>query len=121
MAQSFGMTTETFADTNFIGDHPPIFMPGTLASGNNCLTGTVVGIITATGKKVPLAPAASDGSQTATEILYGDLDASSGDEPAVFFEHGEVIDYYLVWPVGITAAQKAAAVLQLKDAGIWVK
>ena len=121
MAQSFGMTTKTFADTNFIGDHPPIFMTGILASGNNCLTGTVVGTITATGKKVLLAPAASDGSEVATGILYGDLDATSGDESAVFFEHGEAIDDYLVWPVGITAAQKATAILQFKDAGIWIK
>ena len=121
MTQSFGMTTESFADTNFIGDHPAITMPGTLASGGNLATGTVVGKVTATGKMVQLAPGASDGSETAAAILLGDLDASAADEPGIFFEHGVAIDAYLVWPDGITENQKATAIAQLKDAGIYVK
>jgi len=118
--QDYGMTTRSFEDKNFIGDHPPIMMPGILSGGDH-VSGTVVGIVTATGKKVQLAPAASDGSQTAAAILYGDLDASAGDEPAVFMEHGEAIAHYLTWPDGITENQKAAAIVALKTAGIYVK
>ncbi|CCK81204.1 head decoration protein [Desulfobacula toluolica] len=118
--QDFGMTTRTFEDKNFIGDHPPIMMPGTLSGGNH-VSGTVVGIVTATGKKVQLAPAAEDGSEKAAAILYGDLDASAGDEPAVFMEHGAAIEHYLTWPDGITENQKATAIAELKALGIYVK
>ncbi|MCP4683388.1 MAG: head decoration protein [Desulfobacterales bacterium] len=114
------MTTRTFEDKNFIGDHPPIMMPGVLSGGSH-VSGTVVGIVTASGKKVQLAPAASDGSEAAAAILYGDVDASEGDEPAVFMEHGEAIEHYLTWPDGITENQKAAAIVELKALGIFVK
>ncbi|MCP3943232.1 MAG: head decoration protein [Desulfobacteraceae bacterium] len=118
--QNFGMTSKTFEDKNFIGDHPPIMMPGILSGGSH-VSGTVVGIVTASGKYVQLDSAASDGSQTAAAILYGDLDASAEDEPGVFMNHGEAIDHYLTWPEGISDSQKAAAIAQLKTVNIYVK
>ena len=39
-----------------------------VVSGQNLATGTVVGIITASGKVTQLAPAASDGSQNAAGV-----------------------------------------------------
>ncbi len=121
MAQDFGVNSTEYQDKPFLGDHPPIIMPGTLLSGEDLVSGTVVGVITASGKKVILAPAASDGSESAASVLLGDLDASTGDEPGVFVEHGVVMDMYLTWPAGITAPQKTAAIAQLKAAGIFVK
>ena len=118
--QDYGMTSREYRDKPILGDHPPVLMPGILSGGKH-VSGTVVGIVAADGKKVQLAPAASDGSQTAAAVLFGDLDASGGDEPGVFVEHGIVMDMYLTWPDGITAEQKAAAVAQLKTAGIWVQ
>ena len=120
MPQDFGINSTEYRDKPFIGDHPPVIMPGTLSGGNH-VSGTVVGVVTATGKKVQLAPAASDGSEVAAAILLGDLDASSADEPGVFVEHGVVMDMYLTWPSGITSTQKATAIAQLKSAGIFVK
>ena len=51
--QDFGMTEKEYQDKPFVGDHPPIFMPGILLAGENHVNGTVVGVVTATGKKVP--------------------------------------------------------------------
>ena len=122
MAQNLGMTERVFEDRMFVGDHPPVFLPGTLSGGSH-VSGTVCGIVTATGKRVQLDPAAdpADGSEQAACILLGDVDASEGDEPAVFMEHGVAIDHYLTWPDGITENEKAAAVAELKAAGIFVK
>lgn len=120
MAQAFGIVSEVYTDTEFLGDHPPITEAGTLGAGT-LSSGTVVGTITATGKYVQLAPAASDGSETASAILLGDLDASGGDENGVFVVHGEALDASLVWPDGITVGEKATAKAQLKAAGIYVK
>jgi hypothetical protein len=211
------MTERTFEDRHFVGDHPPVFLPGTLSGGSH-VSGTVCGILTASGKKVQLigiaaadetfviddqtftwkasrggtgevtigadadaaaanietavtadldtvtaeadgsdvvitaaaagtagnaivlteastnmtvdgagtlggttAGRAINGSQSATCILYGDVDASESDEAAVFMEHGVAIDHYLTWPDGITDEQKAAAIAELKALGIYVK
>ncbi len=119
--QDFGMTGNEYQDKPFVGDHPPIFMPGVLLSGENLGHGTVIGVVTATKKKVQLAPAASDGSEGAAGILYGDLDASGGDEPGLFFEHGVAVDLYLTWPDGISAGEKTIAIAELKAIGIFVK
>lgn len=120
MTQGFGIASRVYTDTEFLGDHPPITEAGTLGAGT-LSSGTVVGKITATGRYVQLAPAASDGSEVAAALLLGGLDAAAGDENGVFVVHGEALDAFLVWPDGITAAEKAAARAQLKAAGIYVK
>ncbi|WP_024333109.1 head decoration protein [Desulfotignum balticum] len=232
MAQDFGMTERTFEDRVFVGDHPPVFMSGTLSGGSH-VSGTVCGILTASGYKAQLDPdeaavaaqgtismsgiavadetfviddqtftwkasrstagqvaigadaaaaaanivtavtadldtvtaeadgndvvitaaatgtdgnaivlteassnmtvdgegtlggttvgRAINGSQEAACILYGDVDASEEDEPAVFMEHGVAIDHYLTWPDDITDEQKATAIAELKSIGIYVK
>ena len=119
--QDLGVTSKTYQDKPFIGDHPPVILPGTLVSGQNLVHGTIVGKITASKKYTQLAPAGADGSQDAAAVLVGDLDASGGDEPGVFLEHGVAVDLYLTWPDGITALQKATAIDQLQSAGIYVK
>ena len=56
----------------------------TIASGAGKLEpGAILGKVTASGKLVPHAPAASDGSQTAVAILYSAVDATSADAAAV--------------------------------------
>lgn len=119
--QDFGVSKTEYQDNQFIGDHPPILMPATLLSGENLVHGTVVGTVTASGKRAQFDQDAADGLQTATGIIVGDLDASGGDEPGVFFEHGIAIDMYLTWPADITDGEKAAAIAQLKSAGVFVK
>jgi len=67
----------------------------------------------------PLDLAGTDGSQIAAGISYGNYDGTDGAVPGVAFvrdcEHNADI---VVWPTGITADQKAAAVAQLAALGI---
>jgi predicted RecA/RadA family phage recombinase len=94
----------------------------TLAAGNQCVAGTVLARVTASKKVVPLAPAATDGSQTAVGMLLDDCDATAEDKRVVlmardFEADGEV----LTWPSGITAPQKTAAIVALAALGIVVR
>jgi hypothetical protein len=94
----------------------------TVASGQNLATGTVVGVITASGKVTQLAPAASDGSQNAAGVLLNAVDASAADKPGVIVaRHAICSDKGLIWPGSITGPQKAAAINQLKALGILVR
>ena len=71
---------------------------------------------------VPLAPAATDGSQIAAGILFDAADASSAAVIAVAHTRAcEVNGGELTWPGGITSGQKAAAIDQLSAAGIIVR
>lgn len=94
----------------------------TVASGQNLKSGTVVGILTASGKVTQLNPAGTDGSEVAAGVLLGDVDASAGDRPGVIIaRHALCSDKGLVWPAGITGAQKNTALGQLKALGILVR
>lgn len=94
----------------------------TLITGQNLAIGAVVGIITASGKVTALAPAASDGSQTAAGVLGADTNATSADVNTFMIARQAVVKAgALVWPGGITAPQKAAAIAQLKALGVIVR
>jgi hypothetical protein len=94
----------------------------TVASGQNLKTGTVVGVITASGKVTQLAPSANDGSENAAGVLLLDVDASAADTPGVIVaRHAICSDKGLVWPGGITGPQKNTALGQLKALGILVR
>ncbi|VFQ46904.1 head decoration protein [Desulfoluna butyratoxydans] len=112
---------DVIKDRAFLGDHPVITMSGTLKQGRAYVAGEVLGQVTADKKLTGLAPAASDGTQAAMAILAGDVDATASDEPCVIVAHAEAVAEGLVWPEGITAVQKAAAVAQLQAVGIYVK
>ncbi|WP_333837938.1 head decoration protein [Novosphingobium sp.] len=70
-------------------------------------------------KEVEYNPAGSDGSQIATGILYGAVNAASADARGVAYkrncEHNADI---VVWKSGITATQKAKGTADLKRRGI---
>ena len=67
------------------------------------------------GKLVALDPAAVDGSQLADCIAAMDREAPDGEDvPINYIGFGALVDEAeLVWPDGITADQKAAAVERL--------
>ena len=91
-------------------------------TGGNYKAGTVVGKVTADGKFTDLKTAGSDGNQNAAGVLYADVDASAEDRQAVVIDlDAQVIDELLVWPAGITAAKKDAAVAALLAKGIKVR
>lgn len=70
-------------------------------------------------KEAEYNPAGTDGSQIATGILYGAINATSADTRGVAYkrdcEHNADI---VVWKTGITATQKAKGTADLKRRGI---
>lgn len=89
-----------------------------LAANSGALVpGAILGVVTASGKYAPLAPAAVDGTQTAAGILLEPAANSAADQNAVVLVRGtaEVVAQALVWPAGATAAQKATALSQLES------
>ena len=93
----------------------------TVASGAGKLEpGTVLGKITTGGKFTALAPAATNGSQTAAGILWAGVDASAADTPGVVLLRGPAIvnRHEIVWPEGATEAQITAATTALAALGL---
>jgi hypothetical protein len=91
----------------------------TVASGQNLKLGTVIGVVTTSGLVKQLAPAAEDGTEVATGILIENVDASGGNTKAVAVVREAIVAHNaLVWPASITAAQKTAALENLKLYGV---
>lgn len=84
-----------------------------IASGTHAVA-TVMGTVTASGELVQLAPAASDGSEVASAILYRAVDASVTPKTEVVNARLTAVrTSALVWPDAITDAEKATALSQL--------
>ena len=96
----------------------------TVAAGPNLLVlGTVVGIETATAKVKQIDPEATDGTEVAVGVLATSVDATLIDreDGILIARHAVVADHALTWPAGITPLDKAAAIAQLKAAGVLVR
>lgn len=94
----------------------------TLASGNNLVAGTVLGINASTSKYGRVDPEASNGLETAKAILLRDTDASGGDVVcAVLRRDAEVNKSELTYSDGATDNQKSEFDSDLADVGIIVR
>ena len=94
----------------------------TLAQGHKLAPGTVLGIVASSGEYVPLNPGATDGSENAAGLLYDAVDSTDASVAvAVVVRDAEVKGDLLIWPDGITDAQKAAAEAALQAAGLIVR
>ncbi|QDX23811.1 head decoration protein [Pandoraea pnomenusa] len=95
----------------------------TVASGQNLPLGTVIGIVTATGKVTRIDPSATDGTQVAAGVLLQACDATLADrdDGLIVARHAIVADHALAWPAAITNAEKLSAVAQLKALGVLVR
>lgn len=92
----------------------------TLASGSGTvMTGTVLGKVEASGKFKPLNVGAADGTQVAAAVILQHADATSVDVSVVNLKRrAQVVLQMLIWPAGITDAQKSTALEQLAALGI---
>ena len=93
----------------------------TIASGAGKLApGTVLGKITSGGKYTVLTPGASNGSQNAAGILWGQADVTDADAPGVVLVRGPAIvnRHEIIWPEAATEAQITTATTALKALGI---
>ena len=95
----------------------------TVASGQNLELGAVAGRVTATAKIKRFNPAANDGTEHPVGIILEAIDATSGDrdDGILLARHGIVASHAVVWPAGITADQKAAAIATLEARGILIR
>ena len=95
----------------------------TVASGQNLTLGTVVGIVTASGKFKQIDPSAEDGTQVAAGVLLQACDATLADrdDGLIVGRHSIVADHALAWPDAITNAEKLTAIAQLKALGVLVR
>lgn len=95
----------------------------TVASGQNLPLGTVVGIVTATGKYKQLDPSAEDGTQVAAGVLLQACDAAliDRDDGLVVARHAIVANHALAWPDAITTAEQLTSIAQLKALGVLVR
>ena len=95
----------------------------TVAAGQKLALGTVVGRDTTSSKLKSFDPDATDGSEIAIGVLAGDVDDTliDRDDALVIARHAIVARGALVWPTGISAAQKAAAIAQLTFLGVLVR
>lgn len=88
-------------------------LPVIVPSGAGVLKRGTVLAVNADYKTPQVAPAATDGTEVARIILANDVDATNTDVQALAYGPGAYRGSDLIWPDGITAAQKNAALLQL--------
>ena len=120
MAGTYGATETEATQSQLVAGKTHEQKPITLASGENLVRGNVLGLVTASYEYVELNPAGSDGSEVARSILVEDCDASAAAKKIQGYFTGKYKLSDLVWPAGITDAQKNAAILALQDRGIIV-
>ncbi len=95
----------------------------TVAAGQQLSLGTVVGLESATNKLHALDPTATDGTEIAIGVLATDVDATliDVDDALLIARHAIVASAAIIWPAGISAAEKATAISQLKTLGVLVR
>ncbi|TXH56556.1 MAG: head decoration protein [Desulfurellales bacterium] len=95
----------------------------TVADGaNDWDIGDLIYVTVTGGDYEALDPAATTGEQTAIGILCYSTDATSADQKATFIvRDAEVAASRLIWPEGISDADKALATSRLAAAGITLR
>ncbi|MFP8968576.1 head decoration protein [Pokkaliibacter sp. CJK22405] len=108
------MTTETIPayQPTITGSGPRDTDTVTIALGQNLAALTPLGQVAATGEFVAWNPAADDGSQNATRLSAFAVDATTAAKSAGVFRMGTYNRDLIVWPDGVTDAQKLAAFTQ---------
>ena len=115
-----GMTPETtFTPDNLIGGDAINAVTESIVVDTGVLArGSLLGKITATGKYILSASAATDGSEVPAAILAEDVDASSADVTTVAYLSGEFNATAMTFGTGHTAASTKDA---LRDKNIYLK
>jgi hypothetical protein len=95
----------------------------TVAAGQNLVLGSVLAQASLDGKFHALNPTATDGTEIAVGVLANDTDATliDRDDAILIARHAILASHALIWPAGITLAQKVAATTQLQGLGVLVR
>lgn len=91
-------------DNLFAGHVAPVVVGAETITGGAFVRGTVLGLVTASGKLKAVDNAQTDGSEEVYAILARDTDASEGDVEAPVYYTGEFNERSLVFGGDDTAA-----------------
>ena len=91
-------------DNLFAGHVAPVVVGAETITGGTFVRGTVLGLVTASGKLKAVDNAQTDGSEEVYAILARDTDASEGDLEAPVYYTGEFNERSLVFGGDDTAA-----------------
>jgi len=118
--ENYAVTSTSFSYDNLIvtGTFPIITDSLTLLTGTNYVRGTVLGVVTATGKAVKVDSTKADGSQVPYAILTQDTDATAADILAPVYLTGEFNGAALIFGGTDTKDTHKAS---LRKIGIFVK
>ena len=116
--QQPGISAETYVPDQLIAGNLKIVTDSVTITGGAFKRGTVMGVITASGKYTQALAAATDGSQTPVAVLADDSDASAGDVTGGVYLMAEVNGNALILGAGITPG---AAKTALRAVDIFVK
>ncbi len=96
-------------DQLIAGRFPLVTQPVTIAAGAAVLKrGTVLGIVTASGKYIQSVKTAADGSQNPVAILADDADPTGGDVQAGVYLTGEFNQNAIIFDASWTVATLTA-------------
>lgn len=94
----------------------------TVLSGEDLAAGTVLAVVTASGKYAQHDEDGADGTENAAGILFEAVDASGGDAAGVgILRLAEVNADEIIWPATIIAAEITAAIVELTALNIIVR
>ena len=114
-----GMTSDAYIPDQLIaGDLKLVTESVTIAAGANLVRGSVLGVVTATGKFKLSATAAGDGSEVPVAILADAAAAAGVDVVAGVYLTGEFNERAVTLGAGWTTATAKAA---LRDRTIYLK
>lgn len=92
------------------------------AKGSEVAAGTVMGLVTSTGKYVPFNPNAEDGSQIPAGISYANVDASQSDQRATITVRLCTLKASeLIWPEKIDEEKKEVAIQTLEKNNVLLR
>ncbi|AQX19656.1 head decoration protein [Bartonella sp. WD16.2] len=92
------------------------------AKGSEIAAGTVMGMVTTTGKYVPFNPDALDGSEIPAGISYANVDVSQSDQRAtITVRLCTVKASELIWPEKIDEKKKETAIQILEKNNILLR
>jgi hypothetical protein len=113
--------SEVYIPDNLFGGHimPKVDDSLVVASGQGVLArGTLLGLVTATGKAKVVSKSASDGSEKVYAVLAENVDTTNGDVLAPVYLTGEFNENALTVAEGDTVADHKASA---RAVGIFIK
>ena len=121
MNENYSVSSESVSYDNLFvtgSGFPVVIDYVTIASGHNYARGTVLGIVTASGKAVAVDSSKNTGEESVYAILANDTDATSADIAAPVYLTGEYNKAALTFGGTDTATTHQVA---LRKIGIFVK